>query len=161
MKKLPSIFIIAIVSIIIQSCSKNNTSSNNNTLSDSSQWVFKGVTYTGVSTTYDTTSGTYLSGVLASTNNIADSISIVFYSHPSANGVYKLDNGTLPKPNPADCTIWVLHAGGTYVSTGAAGDSARLTVSNGKLTASFTNITTEIRDTSFVTATVSGTLIQQ
>jgi hypothetical protein len=88
-------------------------------------------------------------------------ISVIFYSHPAANGTYVVTNGGIPAAG-AYCQIQVYTYIGTtatlYTSTGKTGDKVNLTISAGKITVSFTNITVSVGSTS---STVSGTVIQQ
>lgn len=161
MKKIFQITLVLITSIAFYSCSKNT--STKNTTSDSSQWTFKGVTYTGLATSYDTTDVDVnpVSDVLKSTNEVSDSISIIFWTHPTVSATFTVNSGNLPRPDPTTCTIWLYHAGDMYASTGKAGDSVDLKISGDTLTATFKNVTLIIGDTSFVTQTVSGTLIKK
>jgi hypothetical protein len=161
MKILSRLSLATILAIVFISCSKSHSNSNSGT-SISSEWTFKGVTYKGLITSNDSTTNTGLvTDVLKSSNGTSDDISITFWSHPTSSATFTVNNGTLPKPDPATCTIVLSHAGNFYVSTDKAGDKVDLNISGDTLTASFKNITLIINDTSFVTGTVSGTLIKQ
>jgi hypothetical protein len=160
MKRLFQLTFVTIISIAFHSCSKNKISSNN-IISGSSQWTFKGITYGGLITTNDTNNIGLVIDVFKSTNGVSDSISITFWSHPTASATFTLNNGTLPKPDSNACTMLLNHSGDLYISTGKIGDKVNLRISGDTLTASFTNITILINDTSFVTETVSGILIKQ
>lgn len=160
MKKLFQIALIFITSVIFFNCNKSSTSTNNIT-STSSQWTFKGITFRGLTTSNDSANIGLVRDVLKSENGGLDSISITFWSHPAVSATFTVNRGNLPQPDPVACTILVNHAGNMYVSTGKAGDKVDLKISGDTLTTTFTNVTVKINDTSFVTQTVSGTLIKK
>jgi hypothetical protein len=160
-KKLFQLTLIAIILIAFYGCRKISTNSNN--ISPiSSQWTFEKITYKGIGTSYDTV-GTNppSSSILKSSDSATDKISVTFWVKPKAGGTFVVNSGNLPQPLPNTCTIVLNHAGDIYFSTGKSGDKVDLAISGGTLTASFTNVTVEVTDTSFATTNVSGILIKK
>lgn len=158
MKKRSVLAWIAIPLFIFYGCSKSNGGSAAIT-GTATQWTLKGITYKGLETNYnDTTTGL---GIFVSADAAGNFISIIFYSHPAANGDYTVTNGGIPAAG-AYCQIQVYTYTGTagtiYTSTGKSGDIVKVSISGGKITASFTDVTVAIGS---VTATVSGTVVQK
>jgi hypothetical protein len=158
MKKLSLLVLIAITAIIFFGCSKSKTSPA--TAASSTEWTLNGTTYKGLVTTYnDTTTGL---GILVSVDPAGNYLSVIFYSHPAANGTYTVTNGGVTSLDNTDCQIecgvYTGSASDIYTSTGKTGDQLNLSISGGKLKVSFTNITVAYNQT---ITTVSGTALQQ
>jgi hypothetical protein len=152
MKKL---FLLAITVVLFYACSKSNSGSSATT--SQSQWTLNGVTYKGVTTGYnDTTTGL---GILVSVDAKGDYLSVIFYSHPSANGTYVVTNGSPFPANSVEVQMYVYSgtAGAIYTSTGKTGDQLDVTITNQKVKVAFTNITLANGST---TVTGSGTAAQ-
>ena len=151
MKKL---FLLAITAILFYGCSKSNSKAS----SSSSQWTLNGVTYTGITTGYnDTTTGL---GILVSVDAKGNSLSVIFFSHPTANGTYVVTDESPIPANSVTIQMYV-YSGGSgeiYTSTGKTGDQLDLTITDEKVKVSFTDITLANGST---TATGSGTALQQ
>jgi hypothetical protein len=158
MKKIIQAAAIVLIALAICGCSKSSGSASSTT-NGPSQWTLKGTTYTGLVTGYnDTSSGL---GILVSAAAAGNTLSIIFYSHPAANGAFMVTNGGVTAPG-TQCMIQVgVYNNNTYdifTSTGKTGDQVNLTISGGKIKVSFTNITVSDNTT---TSTVSGNLTQQ
>jgi hypothetical protein len=153
MKKL---FLFVITAMLFYGCSKSNSGST--ATSSTSQWTLNGVTYNGVTTGYnDTSSGL---GILVSVDAKGNSLSVIFFSHPSANGTYVVTDESPIPANSVTIQMYV-YSGGSgeiYTSTGKAGDQLNLTITNEKVKVSFTDITLANGSTM---ATGSGTALQQ
>jgi hypothetical protein len=154
MHKISLFLFFAVMLITTENCSKSNQHNGTPTASPS-QWNFNGNNYKGTATTYDDTSTAL--GVLTSSDNMGNRIIITFYSHPAAGGRFAVINGNMMFTN-SNCEIQVGKATENYVSTGQAGDSLTLTITGGKLTASFTNVSVVYGAT---TASLAGTIVQQ
>jgi hypothetical protein len=116
------------------------------------------VTYTGITTGYnDTTTGL---GILVSVDAKGNSLNVIFFSHPSANGTYVITDESPTPANSVTIQMYVYNgsSGEIYTSTGKAGDQLDLTITNDKVKVSFTDITLANGST---TATGSGTALQQ
>jgi hypothetical protein len=151
MKKL---FLLAIAAVLLYGCSK----SNSGTSSSTSQWTLNGVTYKGITTGYnDTTTGL---GILVSVDAKGNTLNVIFFSHPSANGTYVVTDESPTPANSVTIQMYVYNgsSGEIYTSTGKAGDQLDLTITNDKVKVSFTDITLANGST---TATGSGTALQQ
>jgi hypothetical protein len=153
-----TVFIALIISLAFYGCSKSSTTSSTSiTNATSSEWVLSGTTYKGAITGYNDTTSTFLA-ILNSTDISGNSITITFYSHPAANGTYAVSDAA----GSNDCSIaaetYKSGVSTIYDSGITAGDSVNVTISGGKLTAKFTNVTVGVGATA---TTVSGTVIQQ
>jgi hypothetical protein len=97
--------------------------------------------------------------VLTSSDATGNNITVVFAFHPTA-GAYTVTNGSLT--GAGSCLISTGVFTGTtynlYTSTGKSGDQVNLTISGGKVTATFSNIA--VADNSGA-PTVTGTLVQE
>jgi hypothetical protein len=146
----PFLLSIAIALSMFVYCSKKNADSNSTT------WTFNGKTYTASTAGYDSAG---LSGLLDAQDAAGNGISIGFNSHPRVNGTYILSKNGLGSGFPANnCSLSVFgNNSPNYISTGKPGDVVNVTISNGKLHATFSNITIE---NGTDTTTVSGTIIQ-
>jgi hypothetical protein len=146
----PLLLSIAIGLSVFSSCSKKNADS------DSTVWTFNGNTYKTTNSGYDSAGAP---GILEALDAAGNGISIEFNSHPKVNGTYTVTQGFLGPAYPANsCTLSAFNSSSTnYLSTGKQGDIVNVTVSNGKLQATFSNISIEnVVDTT----TVSGTIIE-
>jgi hypothetical protein len=132
------------------SCSKKNAGSNSTT------WTYNNNSYTTTTAGYDSSG---LLGSLGAQDAAGNGIGVVFNAHPKENGTYILSNGYLGVGYPTNyCTLSVISNNAPiYISIGKPGDVVNVTISNGKLHASFSNISIgNGKDTT----TVSGTIIQ-
>jgi hypothetical protein len=88
-----------------------------------------------------------------------NAITVGFNSHPIVSGACIVTKGVLGPGYPAsNCALHVFgNIAGDYISVGKPGDVVNVTITNGKIHASFSNIT--IGDGSDTT-TVSGNIIQ-
>jgi hypothetical protein len=153
MKKL---FLLALTAALFCGCSKSN--SNSTATPSTSQWTLNGVTYNGITTGYnDTTSGL---GILVSVDAKGNSLSVIFFSHPSVNGTYVVTDESPIPANSVTIQMYVYNgsSGNIYTSTGKAGDQLNLTIADEKVKVSFTDITLANGSTM---ATGSGTALQQ
>jgi hypothetical protein len=150
------IILLGLIAGLLYGCGKSNSGSS--AKPPTSQWSLNGVTYTGVSTGYnDTTTGL---GILVTVDAKGNYLSIVFYSHPTVSGTYVVTNGSPYPANSVQIQMYT-YSGGIgkiYGSTGKTGDQLDLTINNGKVKVSFTDITLANGST---TATGSGTAAQQ
>jgi hypothetical protein len=146
----PFLLSIAIPLSMFVSCSKKNADSN------ATIWTFNGKTYTATTAGYDSSN---LSGILDAQDPEGNAITVVFNSHPTMNGTYILTKNALGSGFPAsNCSLSVIgNSSPIYISTGKPGDVVNVTISNGKLHATFSNITME---NGADTTMVSGTIIQ-
>ena len=147
----PTLLSIAMALLVFVSCSKKNANSNSTT------WTFNGKTYSASTAVYDTADVYGLLDAQDAAGN--NGITIGFNSNPTVNGTYIVTKGVLGPGYPANnCALHVFgNSSGDYISTGKPGEVVNVTISNGKIHASFSNIT--IADGSDTT-TVSGTVIQ-
>ena len=150
------LFLLALTAGLFYGCSKSN--SNSSATPSTTQWTLNGVTYKGVTTGYtDTTSGL---GILVSVDAKGNSLSVIFFSHPSANGTYVVTDESPTPANSVTIQMYVYSggAGEIYTSTGKTGDQLNLTITDEKVKVSFTDITLANGST---TGTGSGTALQQ
>jgi hypothetical protein len=147
----PLLLSIAISLSVFSSCSKKNVSSNSN----SAVWTFNGNTYK------TTSAGYYSSGPVWFINgqdSAANGINIAFNPRPTINGTYIVRDNSMGSAFPADnCILSVYNNFTNYISTGKPGDIINVTISDGNLQATFSNITIE---NGTDTTTVSGTVFQ-
>ncbi|HSZ34000.1 MAG TPA: hypothetical protein VK772_11855 [Puia sp.] len=147
MKKKYLLLVITVV-ILFFGCSKSNVNGSSTT------WALKGTTYTAVNTDYyDSNSNLAL---LGGTDAKGNYINIYFNSHPTINGVFNLT--TFDKlgygNSKSDCAIIVGNNNSSYQynSTGKSGETVSVTFNDGKMRATFNNITIEdAGDTTIVT----------
>ncbi len=150
MKMKYSLSVITAV-ILFFGCSKSNNVKSNSTI-----WAFNGTIYTAVTTDYyDSNSNLALLGGTDAKGNYID---IFFNSHPTTNGTYNLTNGKLGSgESKSNCAIMVGNNNSSYQynSTGKSGETLSVTFNNGKIEASFNDITIEdAGDTTIVTGVV-------
>ena len=145
----PFILVLLVVSIIsFYSCKKASTISSS--APTVTKWIFNDVTYTGISTSLNL-------NLLNAIDSAGDEIYISFYKIPVTQRTYAVNNGM---NDTSGCYMQMsVVNGGSYHSTGQQGNEVNITVTAGKITASFANIAIENYN-NFV-STVSGTLIQQ
>lgn len=140
--------------MIIYSCKKSTPSAPDAIVN---QFTFKGTTYkgTGAEFIYDGTFSTYKLAIIDSVYNY---IYLAFKTIPTVNKVYTLSQYLSPL-DPSACFIKVIPAAPSlnYNSTGLAGNTVNVTISGGKVVASFSNVSVSDGTT---TTTVSGTLTQ-
>jgi small ligand-binding sensory domain FIST len=150
MKKLLILVLTIVTAILFYGCKKNET-----VAPTSSQWTFKGTAYQGIITSYDDTTSISFAHIV-SVDAASNSLSVNFYSHPAGNSDYTIiNNSTLT--TDTDCLVQVVVNNVAYTSTGVGGGKVSVTISGGKLTATFNNIPVANGST---TLNVSGTLIQ-
>jgi hypothetical protein len=150
MKKLLLLILTIVTTILFYNCKKSETPTPT-----SSQWTFKGITYKGLITGYDDTTSISFAHIV-SVDAASNSLSVNFYSHPVGNSDYTvINNSTLN--TDTDCLVQVVVNNVSYTSTGIGGGKVSVTISAGKLTATFNNIPVANGST---TLNVSGTLIQ-
>ncbi len=137
--------------LVFVSCSKKNVNSNSTT------WTFNGKEYSTTTAGYDSAN---VYGLLDAQDPAGNNgITIGFNSHPIVNGTYVVTPGVLGPGYPANnCALHVFsNSSGDCLSTGKPGDVVNVTITNGKIHASFSNITIQNGSD---TTTVSGTIIQ-
>jgi hypothetical protein len=139
----------AIALFTLMSCSKKNANPNLST------WTFNGNTYTSTAGGYDSSGN--IAG-LGTDDAAGNTIGASFNFHPTKNGTYPISSDVLSSFTPARCSISLSgYNSPNYLSTGKTGDVVNVTIVNGKLHVSFSNITIEDgKDTT----TVSGTIVQ-
>lgn len=140
--------ITAFALLAIAGCKKDNNTST--PVPTSSQWTFRGTTYTGLATLYDTS----VFSILTSSDAAGHYASLTFYSRPAPSGVYTAINGSTP--TSTNCLVTVYDGTDIYSSTGAAGNNINLSISGTHVTATFSNIT--VKGSGSTTYAVSGTL---
>jgi hypothetical protein len=155
MKKLyfPSMLVVAL--LLLSGCSKNNSKSNTNPAT--SEWSYHDTTFKGLVTGYDSLSAY---PILSSRDSSGDMIYLVFNTRPTQNSTFTVVQNVADSSNVNPyVTISISYATSnlTYNSTGKAGDKLNATFVNGKLQATFSDIT--ILSTADIT-TLSGTIIQ-
>jgi len=150
-----NLLVWASIALALYGCSKSSGGST--TASSPSEWSLNSTNYKGDTAVYNATSGL---GVLTSADPAGNTITVIFYSHPSANGTYAVTDGGITSAG-LYCEINVeTYTPGTsiiYTSTGKSGDEVDVTVAGDKITASFKNITVAHGST---TATSSGNVVQ-
>ena len=125
----------------------------------STKWVFKGINYKAATTIYD-------DDELAGEDSIENSINIEFMKKPTTDKIYQVVSYfSYPDSIDNDCSIRIhdpkMGIGG-YYSIGKAGQKVNIKINNGKIVASFIDISMRCFDTTIKTVdTVSGTLIEQ
>jgi hypothetical protein len=147
---------LALAAIIFYGCSKSGAGQA--AKSNGSQWTLNGVTYNGVVTGYnDTTTGL---GILVSTDAGGNYLSVIFFSHPTADGQYVVTSAGTGQANGCQVQAYVYSAGAgkIYTSVGKTGDQVNVSFTGGKIALSFTNITVAYNSTD---ATLTGTAKQQ
>jgi hypothetical protein len=148
----PPFLSIVVALFAFSSCSKSNSGP------DATTWTFNGNTYKTTNSGYDSST---LLGALYGQDTAGNGIGITFNAHPNENGTYIITNGFLGAGYPTNkCGLSVTGNNSPipiYISTGKPGDVVNVTISNGKLRATFSNISIENgKDTT----TVSGTIIE-
>jgi hypothetical protein len=147
MKKLT--FVSIVLLFAISSCKKSSSSGL-----AANTWTLNGTTYKSIGGGIFTAGANTLTGLDASGN----SASVEFNVTPTAGTYTVTADGT----DSTDCIV-ELTTGATsdfWGSTGKAGDKVTVTVSGGKISASFTNITVESTNTPSDSTTTSGSLVQ-
>jgi hypothetical protein len=160
--------LLAIISLTFFSCTKTNPTPPTNT---TSHWTYNGVTWVspGDSTFGDITGqeGTLLSN--APDNALGHYITVAFYPAPTKDGsyTYTLINQYNQAYEITNGQGWILFGNqtgngvNTYSQYGSSGGGTiNLTVLNGRITVTFSNILSQSALTPSVTTTISGTLIQ-
>jgi hypothetical protein len=141
---------ILFISFLFYSCKKPNTVSS--LAPTISQWLFKNTNYVGVYTSFNDT-------ILDAIDSIGDEVSINFGKVPTAQSVFVVNDGMVTDTSGCYINVSIINGGGLYRSTNVQGQQVNVTVIQGKITASFANITVE--NFNNVIAAISGTLIQQ
>ncbi len=154
MKLLLTVLTVATI-MVSTSCSKNNSKKNTNPTS--SEWTYHDTTFKGLVTGYDSLSAY---PILSSRDSLGNMIYLLFNSRPTANGTFTVVQNVEDSSNVnAYVSISISSSASSliYNSTGKPGDVMHVTFVNGKLQATFSNIT--ILSTLDIT-TVSGTLLE-
>ena len=155
MKKLyfPSLIVIAL--FLLNSCSKNNSKSN--AIPTTSEWTYHDTTFQGLATGYDSLSA---HPILSSRDSLGNMIYLIFNARPGTNSTFTVVQNVADSANINPYVTIVISSSISnlsYNSTGKAGDKLTATIINGKLQATFSDIT--ILSTADI-ITVSGTIIQ-
>jgi hypothetical protein len=151
--------IIIIITAGVSSCKKSNTVVPANAIS---HWELDGKSDTGTTTLYSDQQN-YLSSNQYLSDTVTNILAIQFSSRPTINGKFAVV-GAGVTPNSKECDILSITANlssqvAGIQSVGEAGDSVSVTIVNGKITATFSNI--EIQDKGGFYSLISGVLIQQ
>lgn len=161
LKKLP--FLLALAAItVFSSCKKDEEEGGGGgtTLNDN-QWKVLDVTYTGsslIGSAWNEAQKTLGSA----TDGLTSVASVKFAAKPTANGTYtvKASGDAL---GATDCFVTIVNAPSTaFFSSGKSGDVVNVTVTGGKVTASFSNV--EVLYTSGstpATTTASAKLVEK
>jgi hypothetical protein len=162
MKKVFSgLIIILIVIVIASSCKKSGTPSHAITADTISHWTINGKTDTGATTVY---AGTYLESNDYISDTVTDLVVIDFSTKPTVNRKFRIV-GISTTPNSTECGIGVATEISSNlienaVSIDTPGDSLTVTIINGKIKATFSNIPMLNKQSSIYTA-ISGQIIEQ
>jgi hypothetical protein len=147
----PFLLFIAIALSVFSSCSKKNAVSD----PDSTVWTFNGNTYKTTSGGYDSSGPVW---IINAQDTAANGINIAFNPRPTMNGTYIVRDNSIGTAFPTNnCILSVYNNFTNYVSIGKPGDIINVTISEGNLHATFSNITIE---NGTDTTTVSGTVFQ-
>jgi len=141
-----SVLTLILTAALFFSCKKNDPTANK---PPTSQWSFDSTVHNGVSTYFIT------SVDLISLDSFSNAVDVYFPVTPTSNGTYTV---TANPPRNGQCIVGISENSDSYTSIGSPGDTVTVTVSAGKVTAAFSNIS--VSD-GYATKTVSGTLIQQ
>lgn len=143
-----------ILVLAFYTCKESNSHSTKST-----QWTFKGANYKADTTTFHDNG-------LEGEDSLENSITVMFIKKPVTDRTYKVISfSSYPDSMANTCSIWMhdpkMGIGG-YYALGKPGDKVNVKINNGKIVASFVNITVECFDTAIKKIeTVSGTLIEQ
>lgn len=139
LKKLP--FLLALAAItVFSSCKKDEEDGGGGgtTLNDN-QWKVLDVTYTGsaVLGSFWTEAQKTLG---SATDDAKSLVAVKFAAKPTANGTYTVKaNGDAL--GATECFVTIINAPSTiFLSSGKSGDVVNVTVSGGKVTATFSNV---------------------
>jgi hypothetical protein len=107
-----SLLVWASIALALYGCSKSSGGST--TASSPSEWSLNSTNYKGDSAVYNATSGL---GVLTNADPAGNTITVIFYSHPSANGTYTVTDGGVTSARRQDngivqehhCRAWFDH----------------------------------------------------
>jgi hypothetical protein len=153
-------YFLVITTLIFFGCKKDSNSTGSGT---KSTWTFNGVTYNVTNGSFESSSNELMASDDASAAGGGNFIRVFFWSatKPTTNATLTVVDYATATTNPTTCSIQVGNIYGAnplqYLSRGTAGDKVTLTVSGGKLTAAFSNIT--VKDGTN-TKTVSGTIVE-
>jgi hypothetical protein len=162
MKKIISVLaVLLIISVSVSSCKKEST------VISTSNWKIGEKTYAGTTTIVGSSYGTNF----LESNEVSDSttnfILIQFGSEPTTTQKFGVA-GYGTSPTSTQCIILTAEAVGTtqpvnplFESVGNPGDSIAVSVINGKINVSFSNIIVANPNQTLVLSSLSGTLIQQ
>jgi hypothetical protein len=161
MKTILFLKIAAISTLAFYSCTKKSNSGPTQ-----SQWTINGITYKADTTsfTYDPSStNSHSPYLLESIDPLGNYLLIYFNTKPLYINYNTLANHPNINPNQdSTCFVYIGAQGIGYYTTENPVNKVNLTVTNGKVKASFTNIEVVIdNNNNPQTATVSGTIIQQ
>jgi hypothetical protein len=131
----PLLLFIALDLLIFASCSKKNT------VPQISSWTLNsGLPYTSDSAEYD--SSMYMLGTLTAPDGTGDSLVIYFNSQPETSGTYTVTENAIGNLWPAtnSTMYFYMYNRLPYYSLDIPCAAVNLTISGGKLTATFSNI---------------------
>ena len=141
--------ITALILLAVAGCKKDDDTTNPAPVT-TSQWTFRGTTYTGLATLYDTS----VFSILTSSDAAGHYANVTFYTRPAPTGVYTVTDGIVT--TATSCVMNVYDGTEIYTSTGAAGNTVALTIAGTHVTAVFNNVT--VKGTGAATYMFSGTL---
>ena len=152
-----NLFLIILIVTTSFGCSKNNPPV---VTPLPTQWDFNGITHHGVSTKFNGDS-------LFSIDSLGESVAIIFNTPPSANSTYSVSNGQSGVHNSCEIILEgekiLNNPAPPFISTGYYSDRVTVSLSGGKISASFSTIllSNNIGSLSENTAYITGTLTQQ
>jgi hypothetical protein len=151
MRILHVLLLAFITPVVFYSCKKSSTSNTSGAGSTTSNWTLDGAKYTATGTHFE-------SPILISSDNVGNSVSVFFNARPTVAGDYTIR--AISPSNNLECSIIASTTSDDYYSTDA-GQTAHVTISSsGKITISFSGVTTEPLSTS-VEHILSGTIVEQ
>lgn len=150
------ILLITSLSLFSTSCKKSDPNSG---IAASSQWSFDGGTYKPIQTL---SAIAFNQQALYGIGPGQPGIYIYFGTNTQKAGVYNVVNGPSVNLTYNQCVISIITTNQlSFYSLGSPGGTVTVTVSGGKMTASFNNITVANIQNNVITSTgtVSGTLV--
>jgi hypothetical protein len=146
-----------ISSVILLSCSKSQ--SRPALPPNLGQWKINNFTFKATTTILDSDNDGFIT--LVSMDSTDNRKAIIYFSNiPSGNYYYNVVQGVMEGTKSDSCTLLVGSTTEAYVSETISGEKVFVTISGGKISASFNNILVEgVNDHD--TTRASGNLIQQ